>query len=298
MASARASVRTGAPSGIVRRYLTVATLGSILLHAILVLGFIAAILPFYWMITASLKTESEIFRIPPIWFVTNPKFKNYWDVFTKTGFLRGLVNTIFICGTTTVLTAFLCALAGFAFAKYSFPGRDPLFLLLLGTMMIPGVVEWIPVYMVMAKIGWVNTYAGVIIPGAASAFGIFMIHQYAQSLPDELLDAGRIDGCNEFRIFYQIVAPLLAPAVATLSILTFVWNWNSLFWPLLMLRDQDKYTVALVLNQYKASGVDFTKIDRGGIMALCVLSTVPTVLIFFVLQRYITGYRLAGALKM
>jgi ABC-type glycerol-3-phosphate transport system permease component len=271
--------------------------GSIALHAVLIVGFIAAVMPYYWMITASLKTESEIFRIPPIWIVTQPKFKNYWDVFTKTIFFQGLFNSIFICATTVLLTLFFCSMAGFAFAKYSFPGRDKLFLLMLATMMIPGVVTWIPVYMVLAKIGWVNTYHGIIIPGAASAFGIFMLRQYALSLPDEILDAGRIDGCNEFMIFLRIVAPLMAPAMTTLSIFTFVWNWNSLFWPMLMLRDKAKYTVALVLNMYKPRGVDFTRIDRGGIMALCVLSTIPTVLVFFLLQRYIVGYRLAGALK-
>ncbi len=253
-------------------------------------------MPFYWMLLGSLKNTAEIFAVPPTWIVTQPKFHNYVTIITEPLFQRGMLNSVFISATRTVLTLFFCSLAGFAFAKYPFPGREQLFVLMLGTMMVPGVITWVPVFMVMAKIGWIDTYRAVILPGTASAFGIFLLRQYCVSIPDELLDAARMDGCNEFQIYYKIVAPLMVPALITLAIFSFVWSWNSLFWPLLILRSRAKYTLPLALYIVRSAEEHLT--DHGVIFAASTLASAPTVLLFLFLQRYIVGYRLSGALKL
>jgi ABC-type glycerol-3-phosphate transport system permease component len=271
------------------------SLKSFLLHLFLLLGLVISIFPFYWMIVSSLQPKDAIFVLPPRWFVATPMWSNYRAVFEMTNFGTGLSNTTFITLTKTFLILLFSAMGGFAFAKYSFPGRDKLFAFLLGTMMIPGIVTLIPVFMVIVQMGWVDTYQALIVPGLASAFGIFLMRQYMLTIPDELIDAARMDGAGDLRLFYQLALPMSAPALITLAIFTFFANWNDLFWPIIIIRTKEHYTLPLAILLLESRfplHVDYTVI-----FAASFLATAPTLLVFFVLQRYFTGDILSGSLK-
>jgi ABC-type glycerol-3-phosphate transport system permease component len=188
---------------------------------------------------------------------------------------------------------FTSSLAGFAFAKYQFPGRDVLFSMILATMMIPFFVILIPVFYVVKQFGWTNNYAGLIMPGLVSAYGIFMMRQFILTLPDELLDAARIDGANEFRIYWQIILPLTGPALATLGVFNMISVWNSFLWPLLIAQSPDLYTVPLALNSLRTYGMEAQVLNLQ--MAGTVASVIPTLIVFVFLQRYFTqGIALTG----
>lgn len=267
----------------------------LLLHSFLLMGLAISIFPFYWMIVSSLQPKEAIFVLPPHWFVTTPMWSNYRAVFEMTNFGTGLFNTTFITVTKTLLILLFSAMGGFAFAKYTFPGREKLFAFLLGTMMIPGIVTLIPVFMVIVQMGWVDTYQALIVPGLASAFGIFLMRQYMLTIPDELLDAGRIDGAGDLRLFFQLALPMSIPALITLAIFTFFANWNDLFWPIIIIRTKEHYTLPLAILLLESRfplHVDYTVI-----FAASFLATVPTLVLFFVLQRYFTGDILSGSLK-
>ena len=197
--------------------------------------------------------------------------------------------------TKTFLILLFSAMGGFAFAKYKFPGRDKLFIFLLGTMMIPGIVTLIPVFMVIVQIGWVDTYQALIIPGLASAFGVFLMRQYMLTIPDELLDAARIDGAGDLRLFFQLALPMSAPALITLAIFTFFANWNDLFWPVIITRTKEHYTLPLALLLLISRFP--LHVDYSVIFAASFLATLPTLFVFFVLQRHFTGDILSGSLK-
>jgi ABC-type glycerol-3-phosphate transport system permease component len=268
---------------------------SILLHLFLLIGLAISIFPFYWMIVNSLQPPEAIFVLPPHWFVTTPVFENYLAVFEKTNFITGFLNSSFITITKTLLILLFSAMGGFAFAKYSFPGRDKLFIFLLGTMMIPGIVTLIPVFMVIVQMGWVDTYQALIVPGLASAFGIFLMRQYMLTIPDELLDAARIDGAGDLRLFLQLALPMSAPALITLAIFTIFANWNDLFWPIIIIRTKPHYTLPLALLLLESRFP--LHVDYSVIFAASFMATIPTLVVFFVLQRYFTGDVLSGSLK-
>ena len=268
---------------------------SLLLHLFLIIGLVISIFPFYWMIVSSLQPPEAIFVLPPHWFVTTPVFSNYLSVFEQTNFAVGFLNSSFITLTKTFLILLFSAMGGFAFAKYNFPGRDKLFIFLLGTMMIPGIVTLIPDFMVIVQIGWVDTYQALIIPGLASAFGVFLMRQYMLTIPDELLDAARIDGAGDLRLFFQLALPMSAPALITLAIFTFFANWNDLFWPVIITRTKEHYTLPLTLLLLRSRFP--LHVDYSVIFAASFLATVPTLLVFFVLQRHFTGDILSGSLK-
>jgi len=201
----------------------------------------------------------------------------------------------FVTFTTTFSVLLFSAMAGFAFAKYDFPGRDGLFLFLLGTMMIPGVVTLIPTFMVIVKMGWVDTYQALIIPGLASAFGTFLMRQYMFNVSDELIDAARIDGAGDFRLFFQIALPISVPALTTLAIFTFFGNWNALFWPLIIIRTKPHYTLPLSLLLLRSRFP--LNVDYSVIFAAAILATLPTLFVFFLLQRHFVSGIQTGALK-
>jgi ABC-type glycerol-3-phosphate transport system permease component len=206
--------------------------------------------------------------------------------------LRNLLNSVVIASGHTVLAVFFASLAGYAFAKMRFPGRDALFLLILLTMMVPPEVGLIPAFVIMSKLRLVNTYWSLILPGAASGLGIFFLRQYMSSLPDAVLEAARIDGCPEFGIYARIVVPMSLPALAALSILAFVGSWNDYLWPLVMLRTPDMQTITLAVPALEATGFN---IPWGAIMAGSVLAAAPPVLIFLFFQRYfVAGVTLGG----
>jgi ABC-type glycerol-3-phosphate transport system permease component len=268
---------------------------SVLLHAFLIVGLIVSLFPFYWMIVSSLQPPDAIFVLPPNWFVVEPVWQNYLAVFEATNFATGFLNSTFVTVTKTIFILLFSAMGGFAFAKYRFPGREQLFVFLLATMMIPGIVTLIPVFMIIVRMGWVDTYQALIIPGLASAFGIFLMRQYMLTIPDELLDAARIDGAGDMRLFLQLALPIAAPALISLAIFTFFANWNDLFWPILIIRTKPHYTLPLAIMLLRSRfplHVDYTVI-----FAASFLATLPTLLIFFVLQRYFRGDVLGGSLR-
>ena len=282
----------------IRRSLRVTTIiKSIWLHIFLVAGAFLSMMPFYWMVINSLKARDEVMVVPPRWWFDTPIFSNYLDVFSATNFSTGFLNSSFISTVSTLGILFFSALGGYAFAKYKFPGRDPLFKFLLATMMIPDIALLIPAYMFAVRIEWVNTYKGMIIPGLASAFGIFTMRQFMYAIPDELLDAARIAGASEFRIFMTIVLPMSVPGLTTLAIFTFFGEWNSFLWPMIMIRTKDMYTLPLSLMLLESRfPVD---VDYPVVFAASVMATIPTLLVFFILQRHFTGDDIAaGALKL
>ncbi|MCD6520049.1 MAG: carbohydrate ABC transporter permease [Anaerolineae bacterium] len=268
---------------------------SIVLHAVLFMGLVISVFPFYWMIISSLKGRGEVFVLPPRWWVTDPIFRNYLTVFEKTNFATGFLNSCFVTFVKTFTALFFSAMAGFAFAKYEFPGKNGLFLFLLGTMMIPGVVTLIPTFMVIVRIGWVDTYQALIVPGLASAFGTFLMRQYMLTIPDELLDAGRIDGASEFRLFFQIILPIVLPAAASLAIYAFFGNWNELFWPIIVIRTKPKFTLPLSLMLLRSRFP--LNVDYSVLFAASFMATLPTLIVFFTLQRYFISGIATGAIK-
>jgi ABC-type glycerol-3-phosphate transport system permease component len=270
-------------------------LQSVLLHLFLLAGVAISIFPLYWMVVSSLKGPGQIFTLPPRWFVTEPVWQNYIEVFRATNFATGFLNSAVITVIKTLFTLLFSAMGGFAFAKYDFPGRGWLFAFLLATMMIPGIVTLIPVFMVIVRIGWVNTYQALIIPGLASAFGVFLMRQYMLGIPDELLDAARMDGAGDMRLFWQLALPMSVPPLVTLAIFTFFANWNDLFWPVLIIRTKELYTLPLAIMLLRSRFP--LHVDYAVIFAASFLATLPTLLIFFLLQRYFQGDILGGALR-
>ena len=251
------------------------------------------VLPFVWMISTSLKEPAQVFAMPPQLVPLPVAWENYPSALTKFPFLRYLWNTVVIVAgvlTGTLLTSALCA---FGFARVRWTGRDAWFFLLLTTLMLPGTVTLIPTFLVFRALHWVNTFLPLIVPSffGGGAFNIFLLRQYMLTLPGELDDAARIDGCSELGIFWRIVLPLTGPALAAVATFTFVHAWNDFLTPLIYLNDSQNYTLALGLSIFQGQhGSDWSLL-----MAAAVVMTVPTVALFFLAQRYfIQGIALTG----
>jgi alpha-1,4-digalacturonate transport system permease protein len=249
---------------------------------VLVVGALVVAFPLYWMFATAVRPKKEIFGggldlVPPtlVW-------SNFSDAWNKLPWDQFYINSIAIVAIAVPVTVFINLLAGYTFAKYEFPGRDILFLLMISTLMIPIQVIMVPEFLIVAKLGWVNTWWGVLVPRAAEAFGLFMVRQFMVSIPDELIEAARLDGAGEFTIFRRVVLPLSWPVIAVLSIFTFMWRWNDFAWPLVVLQEQSAYTVPLGLNLMQ--GQYFT--DWTGLMSMSLLSIIPMMLVFIFFQRY------------
>ncbi len=273
---------------------TTMRLVQVALYAILIVAAFLSLVPFYWMIMSSFKPLNDILTIPVT--VVPPHFTldNYSNLLTQTLFLRSVLNTLVVAGSSMVLQVFLCALAGFAFAKYRFRGRNLLFTLVLGTVMIPVSVQLVPNYILMAKIGWLNTLLPLIIPTAANAFGIFWMRQYMYSVPDELLDAGRLDGASEFGLFWRIVVPVVRPALSALALFVFTTSWNDFLLPLVYLRSQETFTVQLMIDSIFR--VRFQQ-NFDLLMSASVLAVIPMTLLFFTLQQQFVAGLTLGSVK-
>jgi len=268
-------------------------LGTVLKYAILIFGAILMVFPFAWMIDASLMTSSEIQRRPPTLYPAEIQWRNFTDLLDVLPFGRLYLNSLFVTIATVIGVLFTSSLAGFAFAKYQFPGREVLFYIILATMMIPFFVTLIPVFYIVRQLGWINTYQGLIFPSITSAYGIFLMRQFIFSVPDELLDAARIDGAPEPMIYWRIIIPLTRPALATLGTFTFIGSWNAFLWPLLVINSRDLYTVPLGLNTLRIFASEQRNLNL--LMSGTVLSVVPTLILFIFLQRYfIQGITLTG----
>jgi ABC-type glycerol-3-phosphate transport system permease component len=259
-----------------------------------VLGTVSILmfLPFLWMIATALRPagfEADLSLIPRP-YLAFENFGRAWS-FRGSVFTQYAINSVVIAVVSTALGVSLNGLAGFAFAKYSFPGRTILFYIVLTTMMVPFQITMIPTYVTIAKLGLINNYWGVILPGTASAFGIFLIRQFMQSIPDELLDAARIDGASELGIFLRIVVPLSAPALAVLAIFTFLWRWNDYLLPLLVMNRQAMFTLPIGITNF----IGEYRAEWSLVMAVSLISILPTVGLFIFFQRYfVRGIAMTG----
>lgn len=264
------------------------------IYVFLVIWLVVSIFPFYWLIVSSTLRTNEIFSFPPRLTFGDYLVQNLHSLFTAIPFFGSMFNTAFVSVSNVILTLFFCSLAGFAFAKFNFPGKSLLFVLLLVTMFVPGQVSMIPSFVIIKTLGWVNSFKALIIPGAASAFGIFWIRQFVESaLPDDLLNAGRIDGCGNFRLYYHVALPVMRPALAGLGLFSFIGNWNDYMWPLIVLSDPHKYTLQIMLSSlYGLYGTNFGMVLAGTLMA-----TVPLGILFAVFSRRLMGAVTVGAIK-
>ena len=250
--------------------------------------------PVYLMFSSSFKSEGEIFAIPMHWIPHEFQgFRQYEYAFENTRIERWYINSLFIAAVQTIATVFFGALAGYGFAKFRFPARNILFLFILSIMTVPFQILVIPMFVLVHQLGWHNSYEGLIMPGLISAFGVFMMRQFAYSIPDELLDAARIDGASEFSIFRRIALPMLKPAAASLAIITFLFSWNNFLWPLVIAQDRDLVTLPVGLTYFSQS------LDREPLwavaMAVSTMATIPVILLFVFFQRYfIEGMMVSG----
>jgi multiple sugar transport system permease protein len=290
--------------------------GRWLTYLVLVVGAIIFIAPFAWLLSASFQGLGEIFSQPPKWIphhATTTGYRQFLNLGHLTDAQRGqgtgdwhwFLNSAFVATSVTVLQTFFNAMCAYVFAKREFPGRNAIFMVFLATMMVPGQVTLIPNYIIAKHIplfggndlfgmgghGWLDSYWGLIMPGTVSAFGIFLLRQYMQSIPDELLDAARVDGANEFRIFWTVVLPLCMPALAATAIFTFQSSWEDFLWPLIIISSPDRYTAPLGLALFVVKNQTSWNLLFAG----SVISTLPMVLIFTIFQRnFIKGIALTG----
>jgi multiple sugar transport system permease protein len=268
-------------------------LGRVLLYALLVSGCVATLVPFIWMILASFKSSSEIIRIPPTLWPEKPTLANYQTIFDdpKLQLERHYLNSLIVAGSQVFMILFTSSLAGFVFAKYQFFGKGILFGFILATMMIPGQVTMIPGYLMLAKLGLIDSLWGLIVPSATSAFGIFLTKQFIEGLPSELLDAARIDGASEWGIYRRIVLAQIGPALATLGILTFMGSWNAYLWPLIVITTHERRTLPIVLTWYDSVHGGRTDLT----MAAGVLVVIPILFVYTFIQRWIVqGISMTG----
>jgi multiple sugar transport system permease protein len=270
-----------------------AKLPRVLLYVLLVLGALLALVPMLWMLSASLMPQGEANSYPPRFLPSRPTLEHYAALFTRLQLGRFFMNSAIVAGTVTVVSLFINSMAGYAFAKLRFRGRDRLFRLLTTGLVIPVQVAMLPLFLLMKQLGFINSYWGVIIPSLASIFGIFLVRQYALSFPSELLDAARIDGAGEFRIYWSIVVPVIRPILATLSIWTFLSTWNDFMWPLIVLSDERRYTLPVALAGLVGEHAQDTEL----MMAGSVLTVLPVLLVFLFLQRYYIAGITVGSVK-
>lgn len=270
-------------------------IGDVLLHIGLIIFSLFMMLPFFWMLSTSLKPDDEVFRFPPIILSVNSSLYAYRDLIFDQQIWKNLGNSFFIATSATLLSLFFCSLGGYGFAKYKFPGRNILFLVLLATMVIPGAVTLVPLYIIFLKLGWLNSFYPLIIPGAANAFGIFFMRQYISSVSNELIDAARIDGAGEFGIYWRIIVPIIRPGLITLGLIFFMASWNAYLYPLIVLKSPDMFTLPLTIRMQvrAAQGTSVYPLQ----MAASVISIIPLMIIFLIFQRrFVEGIQ-AGAVR-
>jgi multiple sugar transport system permease protein len=249
--------------------------------------------PLAWMLSVSLMSTGEATMLPPSLLPSRMTFANYGDLFARVGMGRSVLNSVVLTTAVTLVSMVFNVAAGYAFAKLRFAGRDRLFKLLLGALVIPGQVAMVPLFLLLKHLGLVNSYGGVIVPAMASIFGIFLVRQYALSIPDDLLEAARIDAASEFRIFRSVVVPLLKPIIVTLAVFTSLGTWNDFMWPLIVLNDRELYTLPVALAGLSREHVQDTEL----MMAGAVLTTLPVLLVFLLLQRFYIQGLMLGSVK-
>jgi ABC-type glycerol-3-phosphate transport system permease component len=269
----------------------------IAMYIVLIIAALSALIPVLWLVLATFKQSDEMFSDPWI-LVRHPTLNNYITLFTKElapkiYFYRYMINSVFLTCSSVTVQLLLSSLAGFALAKYQFKGKKLVYLLMLGTLMIPAQVTMAPSYELLYRMGLVDSYLGLIIPAAVSVFGIFLFERAMHQVPDELIQAARIDGCTEFRIYWDVVMPITRPMIGAFCLMGFMGTWNSFLWPQIMLHSNHRFTLPIALNQM----VGIYTQDYGMLMAGTLISVLPVVALFFTLQREFVAGLTSGAVK-
>ncbi len=260
-------------------------------YALLLICTAITLLPYAWMVSSSFKPNHEIFTATVQFVPHEPILDNYRNALLKQPVGRTLLNSVIVSGAETLAVVVTSVFIAYPFARLRFPGRDLLFLLILGTMMIPSQVTMIPTFILMKWLGWIDTYQGLIVPRVMAPLGIFLMRQFLLTLPRELEEAARIDGCGYLRTLTQVLLPLTGPAIATLAIFTFTASWNEFFWPLIVVQSNEMWTIQLLIAAMKQAEVA----DWGLIMAVVTLSVLPTVVLYALLQRFfVKGIAMSG----
>ncbi len=266
---------------------------AIAINAALALLALVSLAPLAWMVSVSFMPAGEASHFPPPLLPSEATLSAYRELFERTGMARNYGTSLLVSVSITALSLLVNTMAGYAFAKLKFKGRERIFQLLLAALVIPAQVAMLPLFLMMKQLHLVNSYGGVVVPALATVFGIFLVRQYARSIPDELLEAARIDGAGELRIFFQIVLPMLKPVLVTLSIFTFMAAWNDFMWPLIVLTDQEHYTLPVALASLSREHIQ----DVEMMMAGAVITVLPVLLLFLLLQRYYIQGLLLGSVK-
>lgn len=269
------------------------TPGYLSVQALLTLAAVITLVPVVWTVLSSLKTNSTIFAVPFRWLPDSLHWNNYVDAFQVAPFGRFFLNSTIVAISVTATTVFFAAMAGYGFSKFRFPGRNILFGMILSTFMIPFPVIMIPLFVLVRNFGWVNSYLGLIVPGALTGFAVFMMRQFIQAMPSELIDAARCDGAGEIRIFFTIVLPLARPALATLGILTFLDSWNNLLWPLIVIQSEEMETIPLGLTKFST----LYSTNYAQMLAMAVIASLPVLIVFIVGRRQIINSLMLSGIK-
>lgn len=265
---------------------------SFVAYTLLIVWAALSLMPLFWMTSISFTRVVTLLKMPPALLPDPLTFENYQRLFSGGLFMRWLLNSLIVTGANTLLSLFISSFYGYIFAKKTFPGSRLLFGILISTIMIPFFVVVIPVFLMFRNFHLLNTYWALIIPSAFSAFGVFLMRQAIKTLPSELIDAGKIDGCSEFGVYWRIVLPLVKPGLAVLAIFTFVASWNDFFWPLVVLNDPKMFTIPVGLPTLQGAWTDY-----GLVMAASTLAALPTIAIFLAFQRYFLQGVTVGAIK-
>ena len=262
------------------------------LYVILTVALVAVIAPFIWMVLGSFKNEGELRQVPPTWLPESASLDNYTQLFDKLSFGQFFTNSIVVAVVVTIGNLVFCSMHGYALAMLDFKGKRFIFVAVMTTLMIPGVVTFVPLFVLVANAGLIDSLPGLFLPFLVSPFGVFLMRQFILGLPKDLLDAGRVDGAGELRIFWKIIMPLCGPALATLGILTFLGSWNNFLWPLVVAQSEDKYTLPVALALY-STGQNST--NYGLLLAGATVVIVPILVVFLVFQkRFIEGIATTG----
>ena len=260
---------------------------------LLTIGAMAMVVPFYYMVVTSLKPYKEISEATPSFVAKHPTLQSYKDLLTTDLVYRSAINSVVIASLQTIGVLFFCTLAGFAFSKHRFPGREMLFFVLLSTMMIPGAVLLVPSFLLYRDLGWLDSWIPLIVPGLGGAFGVFLARQFIVKIPDSLIESARLEGCPEFRIYRQIVMPISRPLIATLGILTFLGSWNSFLSPLIILLNERLFTLPLVVSMLQGRFPGKDNVQMAGAM----ISILPVLILFFLFQKQVVESLASSGLK-
>jgi ABC-type glycerol-3-phosphate transport system permease component len=280
-------------AGSLERQRRLRRIGVGILYALFSLVALVFTLPFFLMLSNAFKTSAEIVRIPPTFIPREPTLSAFRTVLEEAPYARWFANSLLVSISVTLLVLLTSSLAGYIFAKFSFPGRDVIFVLLLATMMVPFPVLLIPSYLIVNKLGLINSLWALIVPGIASAFGIFLMRQFIAGIPNDLIEAARLDGASEWAIYARIIVPLARPPMAALGIFTFLAAWNDYLWPLIVINDQHKSTLPLALTFFNSQHAQ--RYDL--VMAAAAMAVIPVIIVFVIFQRQIVNALVLAGLK-